>query len=231
MLRFDMSEYMEKHTVSKLIGAPPGYVGYEQAGQLTERVRRKPYSVILLDEIEKAHGDVFNLLLQILEDGRLTDSQGRTVNFENTVIIMTSNAGSHLKSGGIGFEKSNEASMATKSVEALHELFRPEFMNRVDETIVFTSLSEEELALIVDLMLREVSRDASEKKIAIEVDDAVKTFLLKEGFDSKFGARPLRRAIQKHVEDELAEAFIKSEITEGDSVTLTMQEGKVAIIK
>ena len=178
MIRLDMSEYMEKHTVSKLIGAPPGYIGYDQGGQLTEKVRRRPYSVILLDEIEKAHPDVFNMLLQILEDGRLTDSQGRTVHFENTVVIMTSNAGTQLKSSGIGFGKRGYEALENKAKEALKEIFRPEFLNRVDETIVFTELSKEELRQIVDLMLKEVIHDVKEKNMSITISEKVKDFIL-----------------------------------------------------
>ena len=196
IIRLDMSEYMEKHTVSKLIGAPPGYVGYDQAGQLTEKVRRRPYSIILLDEIEKAHPDVFNILLQILDDGRLTDSQGRTVNFENTVIIMTSNAGTDYKANGMGFEQAGYANLESKTKDALKNVFKPEFLNRVDEIIVFNSLTKEELTEIVDLMLKEIIQDAKDKEIQIEVADEVKAFVLKEGYDRLYGARPLRRAIQ-----------------------------------
>ncbi len=202
MIRLDMSEFMEKHTVSKLIGAPPGYVGFDQGGQLTEKVRRKPYSVILMDEIEKAHPDIFNMLLQILEDGRLTDSQGRTVFFENTVIIMTSNAGTSLKSYGMGFARDQYNKMENRIQEALQEYFRPEFMNRIDETIVFTHLNQDELRKIIDLQLKEVMDEAKEKGVVLEVDEAVKSYLLSVGYDQKFGARPLRRAIQKYVEDE-----------------------------
>lgn len=227
IIRFDMSEFMEKHTVSKLIGAPPGYVGYDQAGQLTERVRRKPYSVILLDEIEKAHPDVFNLLLQILEDGRLTDSQGRTVHFENTVIIMTSNAGTNTKGNGIGFGKSGYDSLAEKANEALKQIFRPEFLNRVDETIVFTQLNKEELRQIVDLMIKEVSLDAKEKKVKIIVSDEVKDYILELGYDIKFGARPLRRTIQKYIEDEIAERYIKGEVKEGSTIDIDFVDGNI----
>lgn len=231
MIRFDMSEFMEKHTVSKLIGAPPGYVGYEQAGQLTEKVRRKPYSVILLDEIEKAHVDVFNLLLQILEDGRLTDGQGRTVNFENCVIIMTSNAGTNLKSNGIGFGKEGADASHIKVMDALKDTFRPEFLNRVDETIVFESLTEDELKKIIELMLQEVNHDAKEKHIQVEVSDVLKQAILEKGYDRLYGARPLRRAITKFVEDELAEGYIKGDIVEGDHLNLDFSDGHVHITK
>ncbi len=230
MIRFDMSEYMEKHTVSKLIGAPPGYVGYDQGGQLTEKVRRKPYSVILLDEIEKAHPDVFNMLLQILEDGRLTDSQGRTVFFENTVIVMTSNAGTHLKSTGIGFAKNDGyAALESRVQEVLKGIFRPEFLNRVDETIVFTYLMKEELRRIIDLMLKEVIDEGKEKSVNIEISDEVKAFILKEGYDEQYGARPLRRTIQRYVEDEIAEQYLKNNFREGANIKVDLQEGKIVL--
>lgn len=229
LIRFDMSEFMERHTVSKLIGAPPGYVGFDQAGQLTEKVRRRPYALILLDEIEKAHGDVFNLLLQILEDGRLTDSQGRTVNFENTVIIMTSNAGTSLKGNGIGFGKDDHNALAGKSKEALREFFRPEFLNRVDETIVFHELDTEALRHIVDLMVAEVAKNAKEKNITIHVADALKAYVLEAGYDRLYGARPLRRVIQRTIEDELAESYIKGTIKDGDHLYLDWQDDQVVI--
>ena len=227
LIRIDMSEYMEKHTVSKLIGAPPGYVGYDQGGQLTEKVRRKPYSVILLDEIEKAHHDVFNMLLQILEDGRLTDSQGRTVYFDNTVIIMTSNAGTNLKSSGIGFGKHGYEALENKAKDALKEIFRPEFLNRVDETIVFTQLTTEELREIVSLMLKEVETEAREKKITIKVTNEVKEFILEKGYNEKYGARPLRRTIQRYIEDEIAEQYIQNKVKEGSHVTVMLKGEKV----
>lgn len=231
LIRFDMSEFMERHTVSKLIGAPPGYVGYDQAGQLTEQVRRRPYSVILLDEIEKAHGDVFNLLLQILEDGRLTDGQGRTVNFENTVIIMTSNAGTSVKGNGIGFGKTGHESLAGKSKDALREFFRPEFLNRIDETVVFTELNKVELKEIVELMVAEVAHGAKDKKISVEVSETMKAYVLEKGYDRLYGARPLRRVIQQTIEDELAEAYIKGDIKDGDSVYVDWVEGAVVLNK
>ena len=227
LIRIDMSEYMEKHTVSKLIGAPPGYVGYEEGGQLTEMVRRNPYSVILLDEIEKAHPDVFNILLQILEDGRLTDSQGRTVHFENTVLIMTSNAGTSLKANGIGFKKGDYSSLQDKVNDALKETFRPEFLNRVDEIIVFTELSKDELRQIVDLMLKEIVGEAREKDITLNISDEVKEFILNKGYSEKYGARPLRRAIQKYIEDELAESYLQNTIKEGSHVNITLENDKV----
>lgn len=229
MIRMDMSEYMEKHTVSKLIGAPPGYIGYEQGGQLTEKVRRKPYSVILLDEIEKAHTDVFNVLLQILEDGRLTDGQGRTVFFENTVIIMTSNVGTNLKSTGIGFGSETDSKIEGKINEMLRETFRPEFLNRIDDIIVFKALAESELEQIVELQLKEVSAEVKEKKMTLEVTLDVKKRLVSEGFDEKYGARPLRRAIQRMIEDEIAELYIRKTITEGSLLKAVIENNKVKI--
>lgn len=229
MIRIDMSEYMEKHTVSKLIGAPPGYVGYDQGGQLTEKVRRRPYSVILLDEIEKAHADVFNMLLQILDDGRLTDSQGRTVFFENTVIIMTSNAGTDTKSAGIGFGHTGYDALEEKVNNALRETFRPEFLNRVDETVVFRPLGKEELVQIVELMLAEVSQEAMEKDIKIEVSQRMKDFLIEKGFDEKYGARPLRRTVQRYIEDEIAERYIRGIISEGASVFVDIEGDEIVV--
>ncbi|WIF95803.1 AAA family ATPase [Caminicella sporogenes] len=229
MIRIDMSEYMEKHTVSKLIGAPPGYIGYDQGGQLTEKVRRKPYSVILLDEIEKAHPDVFNMLLQILEDGRLTDSQGRTVYFENTVIIMTSNAGTHFKSTGMGFAKEGYEALESSAKEALREIFRPEFLNRIDEIIVFTKLTKEQLRQIVDLMLKEVIEEAKEKEINVEISEEVKEFILQRGYDEKYGARPLRRTIQRYIEDEIVQYYLENKIKAGDTIEIILKDEKIVI--
>jgi ATP-dependent Clp protease ATP-binding subunit ClpA len=230
MIRLDMSEYMEKHTVSKLIGAPPGYVGFDQAGFLTEKVRRKPYSVILLDEIEKAHEDVFNILLQILEDGRLTDNQGRTVNFENTVIIMTSNAGTSIKANRIGFGNKEYEAMESKVKDALKQAFRPEFLNRIDDIIVFSELTKEELSQIVDLMLKDVIKEAEEKKITLTVTDKMKEHILEKGYNTKYGARPLRRAIQKYVEDEISEAYLRGALKENTLVTVDINdEGKTVL--
>ncbi|WP_105614625.1 ATP-dependent Clp protease ATP-binding subunit [Vallitalea okinawensis] len=226
LIRVDMSEYMEKHTVSKLIGAPPGYVGYDEGGQLTEKVRRKPYSVVLLDEIEKAHPDVFNMLLQILEDGRLTDSQGRTVNFENTIIVMTSNAGTNTKGLGMGFNNNEKAALENKVQGALKEAFRPEFLNRIDEIIIFDQLDKDELRQIVDLMLKEVYIDVRAKGLKIDVDDDVKDFLLEKGYDPKYGARPLRRTIQKFIEDDIAESYIKGELKKGVKILFIMENEK-----
>lgn len=226
MIRLDMSEYTEKHTVSKLIGAPPGYVGYDQAGFLTEKIRRKPYSVILLDEIEKAHADVFNILLQILEDGRLTDNQGRTVNFENTVIIMTSNAGTNRKGNKIGFGNRDYEALESKVSDALKNIFRPEFLNRIDETIVFNELSKEELRLIIDLMLKEVKSEANSKDIKLTITDEVKDYILEKGYNPKFGARPMRRAIQKYIEDEISESYLKGDIKSESNVIVSIKDDK-----
>ena len=225
MIRIDMSEFQERHTVSRLVGAPPGYVGYDEAGQLTEQVRRRPYSVVLFDEIEKAHPDVFNTLLQVLDDGRLTDAQGRTVNFENTVIIMTSNVGSqHLVSerqfgftarDGVDFKETSR-----RATDALERAFRPEFLNRVDEIIVFQPLSRENVLEIVSIMLARLNKHLESQKVSVEVTDAAKEFLAEEGYDPKFGARPLARAIRRHVENPLSSRIIGGEFDPGDTVTV-----------
>ena len=214
IIRIDMSEYMESHSTSKLIGAPPGYVGYDDAGQLTEKVKRRPYSIILLDEIEKAHQDVFNILLQVLDDGKLTDSQGNTVSFENTIIIMTSNAGSNLNNNSIGFGNQTIIN-SDKMLGALKELFRPEFLNRVDETIVFNPLTEDELLQIVDLLLEKTCEALNNKEIKLELDIDAKKFIASKGTDLKYGARPLRRSIQKLVEDEIAEMILREDVKSG----------------
>ena len=238
MVRLDMSEYMEKHAVSRLVGAPPGYVGYDEGGQLTDIVRRKPYSVILLDEIEKAHYDVFNILLQVLEDGRLTDSQGRTVDFRNTVIIMTSNVGSrHLRQDGatLGFlsetTESGQAGAAKNRVmEEAKKAFRPEFLNRIDEVIVFASLSNAELKQIVEIMLGEVTKRLQETQISLEVTDSAKSEILAKGMDPAYGARPLRRAIQRMVEDLITDMLLRSDIKAGDVVVVEVApEGGLAV--
>ena len=210
LIRIDMSEYMESHSTSKLIGSPPGYVGYDEAGQLTEKVRRKPYSIILLDEIEKAHPDVFNILLQILDDGKLTDSQGNTVSFENTIIIMTSNAGSNLNNNSIGFGKQSFDKCKIES--ALKEVFRPEFLNRVDEIVIFDSLTKEQLLQIIDLLLDATSKALDNKDIKLDVSLSAKNYILEKGTDLKYGARPLRRAIQRHIEDPISDMILKSEV-------------------
>lgn len=222
IIRVDMSEYMESHSTSKLIGSPPGYVGYDDAGQLTEKVKRKPYSIVLLDEIEKAHSDVFNILLQVLDDGKLTDSQGNTVSFENTIIIMTSNAGYNLNNNSIGFGKQTVDS--NKILDSLKETFRPEFLNRIDEIVVFDSLTKDELIQIIDLMLEDTKKALSEKNITIEVSKKAKEYLLNKGTDLKYGARPLRRAIQRYIEDELSEKILKLEIKNGDNINIDLDK-------
>ena len=228
IIRIDMSEYMESNSTAKLIGAPPGYVGYDDAGQLTEKVKRKPYSIILLDEIEKAHPDVFNLLLQILDDGRLTDSQGNTVSFQNTIIIMTSNAGSNLNNNSIGF--GNETVDKGKIEDRLKDTFRPEFLNRVDEIIVFNSLNKEQLLQIVDLMLNDTKKVLLEKDISLQVSKEAKEFILEKGTNLKFGARPLRRAIQRYVEDEISEKILRGEIKNGQTITINCDDDKLIIV-
>ena len=233
MVRLDMSEYQEKHTVSRLIGAPPGYVGYDEGGQLTEAVRRRPFRVILLDEVEKAHPEVFNTLLQILDDGRLTDGHGRTVDFKNTVIIMTSNAGVELikKEGQIGFtsqkdetkaQKKSYDAMKSKVMTEVQKLFRPEFLNRLDEIIVFHELSEEQLRNIVDLMAKELQDRLSEHKLDIELTDKAKSWLAKEGYDPVYGARPLRRIIERYVENPLSSKLLRKELKEGDTIRVDL---------
>ena len=218
IIRIDMSEYMESHSTSKLIGSPPGYVGYDDAGQLTEKVKRRPYSIILFDEIEKAHPDVFNILLQVLDDGKLTDSQGNTVSFENTIIIMTSNAGSNLNNNSIGFGNNKSIMDKDKILNALKDVFRPEFLNRVDETIVFNSLTGDELLQIVDLLLAKTQEALSSKEIKLELNLDAKKYLVQKGTDLKYGARPLRRAIQKLVEDEIAEMILRGTVTANQTI-------------
>ena len=218
IIRIDMSEYMESHSTSKLIGSPPGYVGYDDAGQLTEKVKRNPYSIVLFDEIEKAHPDVFNILLQVLDDGKLTDSQGNTVSFENTIIIMTSNAGSNLNNNSIGFGK--QTVDKNKIFDSLKDVFRPEFLNRVDEIIVFDSLNKEQLLQIVELMLEDTKKALQNKNITLNVSTSAKEYLLEKGTDYKYGARPLRRAIQRYVEDILSEMILRSELLDGSTVLL-----------
>ena len=226
IIRVDMSEFMESHSTSKLIGSPPGYVGYDDAGQLTEKVKRKPYSIILLDEIEKAHPDVFNVLLQVLDDGKLTDAQGNTVNFENTIIIMTSNAGSNLNNNSIGF--GNQKLMNNdKILGALKDLFRPEFLNRVDEVIVFNPLTEPELLQIVDLLLAKTQEALNNKEIYLSLNEDAKKYIAEKGTDLKYGARPLRRAIQKLVEDELAEMILRGEALSGQTIYGYMENGNL----
>ncbi|WP_019535561.1 ATP-dependent protease ATP-binding subunit ClpC [Paenibacillus ginsengihumi] len=236
VVRIDMSEYMEKHSTSRLVGAPPGYVGYEEGGQLTEKVRRKPYSVVLLDEIEKAHPEVFNILLQVLEDGRLTDSKGRTVDFRNTLIIMTSNVGADTikKNSTLGFTASNDSerdynNMKDKVMGELKKSFRPEFLNRIDEIIVFHSLEEKHIAEIVALMADELRKRLKDQNVDFILTDKAKAFLAKEGFDPTFGARPLRRAIQKHIEDRLSEELLRGNISKGDHLIIDEQDGELTV--
>ena len=229
IIRIDMSEYMESNSTAKLIGAPPGYVGYDDAGQLTDKVKRHPYSIILLDEIEKAHPDVFNILLQVLDDGRLTDSQGNTVSFENTIIIMTSNAGSNLNNNSIGFGKSEVDKY--KIEERLKDVFRPEFLNRVDEIVAFNSLTNEQLIDIIDLMLKDTSSALLDKNITMEVSKEAKDFLLEKGTNLKFGARPLRRAIQRYVEDEISERILRGDIVDGDNIKVSRDGDKLVFEK
>ncbi|MEA2020707.1 MAG: ATP-dependent Clp protease ATP-binding subunit [Patescibacteria group bacterium] len=227
MVRLDMSEYQERHNVSRMVGAPPGYVGYEEGGQLTEVVRRKPFSVILLDEVEKAHSSVFNILLQIFEDGRLTSGQGKTVDFKNTIIIMTSNVGSELfyqdMKEGISFVEDAEDGMERKEIEEeisnrLRQTFRPEFLNRIDETIIFNPLSKEDLRKIVELEVSKVEERLREQEVELEITDTAKDYLAEKGFDPEFGARPLRRLIQKEIENPISEKIIRKEVEEGDTV-------------
>merc|ERR1712193_216682 len=240
MIRLDMSEFMERHTVSKLIGSPPGYVGYQEGGQLTEAVRRRPYTIILFDEIEKAHPDVFNMMLQILEDGRLTDSKGRTVDFKNTLIILTSNVGSQViekGGGGLGFQFTTGANDTShrriKSLvnEELKQYFRPEFLNRLDDIVVFRQLTKGEVKQIADIMLKDVIERALEKEIKLDITERFKDRLVEEGFNPSFGARPLRRAIIRLVEDSIAEKILSGDVEEGDSIILDVgTEGDIILL-
>ena len=240
VIRVDMSEYMEKHSVARMVGAPPGYVGHDEGGQLTEAVRRKPYSIVLLDEIEKAHPDVFNILLQVLDDGRLTDSQGRTVDFKNTVIIMTSNIGaSHIKNSTVGFgaagvgeaDKAEYDKMKSRVMEALKASFRPEFLNRVDETIVFHALEKTHIVQIVDLMMKDLHKRLAEQDITMEVSEEAKARLVEDGYDPAYGARPLRRTIQRQVEDPLAEDLLRGRYKAGDVVKVDVTKDGIALLK
>ena len=239
MVRVDMSEFMEKHSTSKLIGSPPGYVGYDDGGSLTETIRKKPYSVILFDEIEKAHPDVFNIMLQILDDGRLTDSKGRHVNFKNTIIIMTSNVGASMiaTQSKLGFvtaddEKKDKYEKLKDTVnEEMKKAFRPEFINRIDDIIVFAHLSKEEIRQIVDLMMKDLFKRLDERGLTMEVTDDVKDFLATDGYNEAYGARPLRRLIQRKVEDTLAEEILSGKYHEGDTIVLDMKDGKMFFSK
>jgi len=230
LIRLDMSEYMEKHTVSKLIGSPPGYVGYDEAGQLTEKIRRRPYSVVLFDEIEKAHPDVLNVLLQVLDDGRITDAQGRQVNFENAIIVMTSNAGSEGRVGGMGFGKSENDMMKEKTMKALREFLRPEFINRVDEIITFNRLSEENFLGIADIMLSELRSSLSARGLVLTWTEAVPAFLVKQAYSVTYGARNLRRTIQKELEDPISEVIIDSFESPISAIHVTLEDEKIHLI-
>ena len=226
IIRIDMSEYMESNSTTKLIGSPPGYVGYDDAGQLTEKVKRHPYSIILFDEIEKAHHDVFNLLLQVLDDGRLTDSKGNTISFENTIIIMTSNVGSTSNVNSIGFGSSSELKK-NKILESMKEVFRPEFLNRIDEIICFNSLTESELNQIITLMINDTQKILDERNIKIDISEAGKKYLIEKGTDIKYGARPLRRAVQRYLEDELSDMILKKELLDGQTVDIDLKNDKL----
>ena len=235
LIRVDMSEYMEKHTVSKIIGSPPGYVGYDEGGQLSEKIRRNPYSVVLFDEVEKAHPDVFNILLQVLDDGHITDSTGRKVDFKNTIIIMTSNAGAEniIEPKTLGFssglnENQSHELMKNKVMEEVKRMFKPEFINRIDEIIVFHTLNKEQIAQIVDIMMMTINKRIMEQmKLSIELDESAKKHIVDKGYDSKYGARPLRRAIQNEIEDVLAERILEGKIKQGNKVLATCVDGKV----
>ena len=234
MIRLDMSEYMEKHTVSKMIGSPPGYVGHDEGGQLTEKIRRRPYSVVLLDEVEKANPEVFNILLQILEDGRLTDAKGRVASFKNTILIMTSNVGSEIiaKGASLGFvggdkEKSQRENLRDKVLTALKESFRPEFLNRIDEIIIFDYLTKPEITKITDLELQKVAERLMQKKIIMKITESVRDFIAKKGFDINLGARPLKRVIQKKILDPLSLKIVSGEIKEGERVIVDIKNNKI----
>jgi len=238
MIRIDMSEYMEKHTVSRLIGSPPGYVGYEEGGQLTEIVKHRPYSLILFDEIEKAHPEVFNILLQILDNGRLTDGKGRTVNFRNTIIIMTSNLGGEYirEMAGLGFtyEKDNEiknqqANLKEKILEALRNYFRPEFLNRIDEIIIFNPLNRKDIQMIVNLQLEKIITRLSARGIKLEISSEAKNYLAQKGYDPNYGARPLKRLIEKEILDPLAEKIINNEINGKQKVLVKIKDNKLVL--
>lgn len=231
VIKLDMSEYMEEHSVSKLIGSPPGYVGYDEAGRLTEKVRRNPYSIVLFDEVEKAHHSVYNLLLQILDDGKLTDSQGRSVSFKHTIIILTSNLGTNFKNEGFGFANLNIADdmLKNNANSALKEFFSPEFLNRIDDTIVFNKLSFDNILVISNILLKELQEETKKRKILFDYTENVTKFIAKQGYNDKFGARPLKRAIQKYIEDEIAIKFIKGEIKENKKYTIDVKDDKIIV--
>jgi ATP-dependent Clp protease ATP-binding subunit ClpC len=228
MVRLDMSEFQERHTVSRLVGAPPGYIGYEEAGQLTEAVRRRPYAVVLLDEIEKAHTDVYNLLLQVFDDGRLTDSQGRTVSFKNTVIIMTSNVGSEVAATSLGFGSSNEdIGGRDRLMRSLRDYFRPEFLNRIDEIIVFRRLDSEQLRQITELLLEETKRRLHAQDVTVTFTPAAVELIARRGYQPEFGARPMRRVIQRDVDTALSEMLLRGALNPGQAVTVDAREGEL----
>ena len=229
LIRIDMSEYMEKHAVSKLIGSPPGYVGYDDAGQLTEKVRRKPYSVILLDEIEKAHPDVFNIFLQILDDGRIADSHGKIINFENTIIVMTTNAGSEFNSNKTGFARDITVTMKDNVEKSLKDFFRPEFLNRIDDIVTFKPLEKDELKQIIDLMLKNIVEKLKERDVEFKITDEAKELILEKGYDVQYGARPLKRAIQSLVEDKLAKLSLTGVLKPESVVTCERGEGELVL--
>jgi ATP-dependent Clp protease ATP-binding subunit ClpB len=237
MIRIDMSEYMEKHTVARLIGAPPGYVGYEEGGQLSEAVRRRPYSVVLFDEIEKAHHDVFNVLLQVLDDGRLTDGQGRTVDFKNTIVIMTSNLGSQniqeyfAKSKVQRLKAEGKSELETEIMMELKRHFRPEFLNRVDDVIIFQSLDESEIERIVDIQLEKLKKRLAQQQLTLDVDSAAKKLLAAEGYDPQFGARPLKRAVQEHILNPLSMRLLEGDFKPGDRIKVTAKNDELVFEK
>jgi ATP-dependent Clp protease ATP-binding subunit ClpC len=237
LVRIDMSEYREQHNASRLFGAPPGYVGYEEGGQLTEAVRRRPYRVILFDEIEKAHPEVWNSLLQILDDGRLTDGQGRVVDFRNTVLVMTSNLGTEFvtKSGTLGFlhqsQEGQDKAAEEKIQKALKDTFRPEFLNRIDEIIIFSPLTPEQMEQIVDLQMEQIRERLSDHGLTVEVTDSARTWLAKQGYDPVFGARPLRRALQRHIESSLSVKILQGEFNEGDTVIVDFDESEGVVFR
>ncbi|MCD8083036.1 MAG: AAA family ATPase, partial [Clostridiales bacterium] len=230
IVRIDMSEYMEKHSVSRLIGAPPGYVGYDEGGQLTEAVRRKPYSVVLFDEVEKAHPDVFNVLLQVLDDGRITDSMGKTVDFKNTILIMTSNIGSQYLLEGIAEDGSIRPEAESMVMNDLHAHFRPEFLNRLDEIILFKPLTKDNISQIVDLMVADVNRRLADQELTVELTPSAKDFITEHGYDPAYGARPLRRYLQKNVETLAARIILRGKISEGQTIVIDTAESEEKLI-
>ena len=229
-MRIDMSEYQERHSVSRLVGAPPGYVGYDEGGQLTEKVRRKPYSVVLFDEIEKAHPDVFNILLQILDDGRITDSQGRTVDFKNTIIILTSNLGSSYLLEGIEEDGSIRPEAQEAVMAELRRSFRPEFLNRLDEIILFRPLTRENLNSIIDLMVESLRKRLKDRDLDLELTDAAKELIIERGYDPLYGARPLRRVLQSSVETLVARTILRGDISAGSTITVDARDGELVVV-